>query len=149
MTAIIKTPEEIEKMRVAGKLAAEVLTMIGPYVKKGVTTDELNTICHDYIVNEQKAVPAPLNYGHPPFPKSICTSVNHCICHGIPSDKKLKDGDIINIDVTVIKDGYHGDTSKMFVVGDGEVSLFPYNLTTGEAIPNRTREGLASQTLLT
>ena len=117
MTAIIKTPEEIEKMRVAGKLAAEVLTMIGPYVKKGVTTDELNTICHDYIVNEQKAVPAPLNYGHPPFPKSICTSVNHCICHGIPSDKKLKDGDIINIDVTVIKDGYHGDTSKMFVVG--------------------------------
>ena len=79
MTAIIKTPEEIEKMRVAGKLAAEVLTMIGPYVKKGVTTDELNTICHDYIVNEQKAVPAPLNYGHPPFPKSICTSVNHCI----------------------------------------------------------------------
>ncbi|MEC9314529.1 MAG: type I methionyl aminopeptidase [Pseudomonadota bacterium] len=117
MTAIIKTPEEIEKMRVAGKLAAEVLTMIGPYVKKGVTTDELNTICHDYIVNEQKAVPAPLNYGHPPFPKSICTSVNHCICHGIPSDKKLKDGDIINIDVTVIKDGYHGDTSKMFHVG--------------------------------
>ena len=117
MTAIIKTPEEIEKMRVAGKLAADVLTMITPYVKKGVTTDELNTICHDYIVNEQQATPAPLNYGHPPFPKSICTSVNHCICHGIPSDKKLKDGDIINIDVTVIKDGYHGDTSKMFVVG--------------------------------
>ncbi len=117
MAAIIKTPEEIEKMRVAGKLAAEVLTMITPYVKKGVTTDELNTICHDYIVNVQKATPAPLNYGHPPFPKSICTSVNHCICHGIPSDKKLKDGDIINIDVTVIKDGYHGDTSKMLVVG--------------------------------
>ncbi|MCV2884987.1 type I methionyl aminopeptidase [Aestuariibacter sp. AA17] len=117
MSAIIKTPEEIEKMRVAGKLAAEVLEMIGPYVKKGVTTDELNQICHDYIVNEQQGVPAPLNYGHPPFPKSICTSVNHVICHGIPSDKKLKDGDIINIDVTVIKDGYHGDTSKMFVVG--------------------------------
>ncbi|WP_438864191.1 type I methionyl aminopeptidase [Neptunicella sp.] len=117
MTAIIKTPEEIEKMRVAGKLAADVLGMIEPYVKKGVTTDELNQLCHDYIVNEQQCIPAPLNYGHPPFPKSICTSVNHVICHGIPSDKKLKDGDCINIDVTVIKDGYHGDTSKMFVVG--------------------------------
>ena len=118
MAAIIKTAEEIEKMRVAGRLAAEVLTMIGDYVKKGVTTDELNTICHDYIVNQQQAIPAPLNYGHPPFPKSICTSVNHVICHGIPADKKLKDGDIVNIDVTVIKDGYHGDTSKMFVVCD-------------------------------
>lgn len=117
MDVIIKTPEEIEKMRVAGKLASEVLEMIGPYVKKGVTTEELNQICHDYIVNEQKCIPAPLNYGNPPFPKSICTSVNHVICHGIPADKKLKDGDIINIDVTVIKDGYHGDTSKMFVVG--------------------------------
>ncbi|MBU2879645.1 type I methionyl aminopeptidase [Aliiglaciecola lipolytica] len=117
MTITIKTPDEIEKMRVAGRLAAEVLQMIGPYVKKGVTTNELNQICHDYIVNEQQCIPAPLNYGHPPFPKSICTSVNHVICHGIPSDKKLKDGDTINIDVTVIKDGYHGDTSKMFVVG--------------------------------
>jgi len=117
LDVIIKTPEEIEKMRVAGKLASEVLEMIGSHVKKGVTTDELNQICHDYIVNEQKAIPAPLNYGQPPFPKSICTSVNHVICHGIPADKKLKDGDIINIDVTVIKDGYHGDTSKMFVVG--------------------------------
>lgn len=117
MSIVIKTPEEIEKMRVAGRLAAEVLEMIGQYVQKGVTTDELNSICHDYIVNEQKAIPAPLNYGHPPFPKSICTSLNHVICHGIPTDKKLKDGDILNIDVTVIKDGYHGDTSKMFVVG--------------------------------
>lgn len=117
MSATIKTPEEIEKMRVAGRLAADVLQMIGPYVKKGVTTDELNQICHDYIVNEQQCIPAPLNYGQPPFPKSICTSVNHVICHGIPSDKKLKDGDSVNIDVTVIKDGYHGDTSKMFVVG--------------------------------
>ena len=117
MTAIIKTPEEIEKMRIAGKLASEVLEMIGEHVKKGVTTDELNSICHDYIVNQQQAIPAPLNYGHPPFPKSICTSVNHVICHGIPADKKLKDGDIVNVDVTVIKDGYHGDTSKMFVVG--------------------------------
>lgn len=117
MTITIKTPEEIEKMRVAGKLASEVLQMIGPFVKKGVTTDELNQICHDYIVDQQQGIPAPLNYGNPPFPKSICTSVNHVICHGIPADKKLKDGDIINIDVTVIKDGYHGDTSKMFVVG--------------------------------
>ena len=117
MSASIKSHEEIEKMRVAGKLASEVLQMIGPFVKKGVTTDELNQICHDYIVNEQKAIPAPLHYGQPPFPKSICTSVNHVICHGIPSGKKLKDGDSVNIDVTVIKDGYHGDTSKMFVVG--------------------------------
>ncbi len=117
MGAIIKTPDEIQKMRVAGKLAAQVLDMIGQYVVKGVTTDELNTICHNYIVDVQEGIPAPLNYGHPPFPKSVCTSVNHVICHGIPSDKKLKDGDSVNIDVTVIKDGYHGDSSKMFVVG--------------------------------
>jgi methionyl aminopeptidase len=115
MTAIIKTAAEIEKMRVAGRLAAEVLEMIKPHVNAGVTTDELNTLCHDYIVNVQQATPAPLNYHG--FPKSVCTSVNHVICHGIPNDKKLKDGDIINIDVTVIKDGYHGDTSEMFVVG--------------------------------
>ena len=102
-------------MRVAGQLAAQVLTMIEPYVKVGVTTDELNDICHNYIVNEQEAIPAPLNYRG--FPKSICTSLNHQVCHGIPSDKKLKNGDIINIDITVIKDGYHGDTSKMFMVG--------------------------------
>lgn len=115
MNKHIKTPAEIEKMRVAGKLASDVLVMIEPYVKKGVTTDELNQICHDYIVNDQQAIPAPLNYRG--FPKSICTSLNHVVCHGIPCDKKLKDGDIINIDVTVIKDGYHGDTSKMFSVG--------------------------------
>lgn len=119
MNITIKTPEEIEKMRVAGRLAAEVLEMIGPYVKVGVTTDELNQICHDYIVNIQKAVPAPLNYHG--FPKSICTSVNHQVCHGIPSDRVLKDGDIINVDVTVIKDGYHGDTSKMFVTGKSSI----------------------------
>ena len=119
MGAIIKTPEEIEKMRVAGRLAAEVLEMIEPYVKAGVTTGELDRICHDYIVNHQQAIPAPLNYHG--FPKSICTSVNHVICHGIPGDKKLKDGDIINIDITVIKDGYHGDTSKMFVVGNASI----------------------------
>lgn len=117
MAATIKTADEIEKMRVAGRLASEVLQMIEPYVKKGVTTGEIDKICHDYIVDVQHAIPAPLNYGSPPFPKSVCTSVNHVICHGIPGDKKLKDGDIVNIDVTVIKDGYHGDTSKMFVVG--------------------------------
>ncbi len=117
MAATIKTADEIEKMRVAGKLASEVLQMIEPHVVKGATTEQLDKICHDYIVDVQGCIPAPLNYGNPPFPKSICTSVNHVICHGIPSDKKLKDGDIVNIDVTVIKDGYHGDTSKMFVVG--------------------------------
>jgi len=111
----IKSAEEIEKMHIAGKLAGEVLEMIEPHVKKGITTDELNQICHDYIVNTQHAIPAPLNYHG--FPKSICTSVNHQVCHGIPSTKKLKDGDIINIDITVIKDEYHGDTSKMFIIG--------------------------------
>ena len=120
MTVSLKTADEIAKMRVAGKLAADVLMMIGPYVKAGVTTEELNTICHNYIVNVQNAIPAPLNYRG--FPKSICTSVNHVVCHGIPTDKKvLKNGDIINIDVTVIKDGYHGDTSKMFIVGEGSI----------------------------
>lgn len=112
---IIKNAEDIAKMRVAGRLAADVLDMIAPYVKPGITTGELNDICHEYIVSEQKAYPAPLNYMG--FPKSICTSVNHVICHGIPGDRKLKEGDIINIDVTVLKDEYHGDTSKMFLVG--------------------------------
>lgn len=113
------TPEEIEKMRIAGRLAAEVLEMIEPHVVAGITTGEINRICHDYIVNEQGCIPAPLNYGNPPFPGSICTSINQVICHGIPSDKKaLKKGDIINIDITVIKDGYYGDTSRMFVVGE-------------------------------
>jgi methionyl aminopeptidase len=117
MTIHIKTPEEIAKMRVAGRLAAEVLEMIGPHVQPGVSTGELDQICHDYIVNVQQAIPAPLNYNG--FPKSICTSVNHVICHGIPSDSKiLKAGDIINIDITVIKEGFHGDTSKMFCVGE-------------------------------
>lgn len=120
MTTLIKTADEIEKMRVAGRLAAQTLMMIGEHVKPGVTTEALDQLCHHYIVNELDAIPAPLNYRG--FPKSICTSVNHVICHGIPSDKKvLKDGDIINIDVTVIKDGYHGDTSKMFVVGKPSV----------------------------
>jgi methionyl aminopeptidase len=115
MAVIIKTPDEIEKMRVAGRLAAEVLEMIGEHVRPGVSTEELDRICHDHIVNVQKAIPAPLNYRG--FPKSICTSVNHQVCHGIPGSKVLKDGDIVNIDITVIKDGFHGDTSKMFCVG--------------------------------
>ncbi|MCO4757373.1 MAG: type I methionyl aminopeptidase [Oceanospirillaceae bacterium] len=115
MTIKIKTPEEIEKMRVAGRMAAEVLEMIEPHIQAGVTTNELNQICHDYIVNQQDAIPAPLNYHG--FPKSICTSVNQVVCHGIPNDKPLKNGDTINVDITVIKEGYHGDTSKMFFVG--------------------------------
>ena len=118
MSIIIKTPEEIEKMRVAGQLAADVLEMIAPYMKAGITTEELDQICHDYIVNVQQAIPAPLNYHG--FPKSTCISINHVVCHGIPSaDKKLKDGDIVNMDITVIKDGYHGDTSQMFIIGKG------------------------------
>src|SRR5581483_931725 len=116
MSATIKTPEEIEKMRLAGRLAADVLDMIAPHVVAGVTTGELDRICHDYIVNKQQAIPAPLNYKG--FPKSICTSVNHQVCHGIPGEKRLKKGDIINIDVTVIKDGYHGDTSRMYFIGE-------------------------------
>jgi len=122
MTVIIKTADEIEKMRVAGRLAAEVLEMITPHVQAGVSTGELDRICHDYIVNTQKAIPAPLNYHG--FPKSICTSLNHVICHGIPSDTKiLKKGDMLNIDITVIKDGYHGDTSMMFFIGEPAPAL--------------------------
>ena len=116
MSVDIRSPDEIEKMRVAGKLAAEQLEMIQSHVKPGISTGELDRICHDYTVQVQDAIPAPLNYKG--FPKSICTSVNHVVCHGIPSDKKiLKNGDIVNIDVTVIKDGYHGDTSQTFLVG--------------------------------
>tara|TARA_B100001057_G_scaffold457879_1_gene506560 strand:- start:4266 stop:5030 length:765 start_codon:yes stop_codon:yes gene_type:complete len=115
MTVIIKTTEEQEKMRVAGKLAANVLDMIEEFVKPGISTYELDKICHEYITNVQGAIPAPLNYKG--FPKSICTSVNHVVCHGIPSNKILKNGDSLNIDVTVIKDGFHGDTSRMFFAG--------------------------------
>jgi methionyl aminopeptidase len=115
MGITLKSPKEVEEMRIAGKLAGEVLRMIRPYVKPGVSTEELDTICHEYITGEQDAIPAPLNYRG--FPKSICTSVNHVICHGIPGEKILRDGDIVNIDITVIKDGWHGDTSKMFQVG--------------------------------
>lgn len=111
----IKTPDEIEKMRTAGRLASEVLQMIGDHVKPGVTTQEINDICHDFIVNTQQSIPAPLNYRG--FPRSVCTSINHQVCHGIPGDRVLKDGDTVNIDVTIIKDEFHGDTSKMFYVG--------------------------------
>lgn len=115
MNVTVKTPEEQAKMRVVGRLTADVLDMIGEYVKPGVTTDELDAICHEYIVNEQEAIPAPLNYRG--FPKSICTSVNHVVCHGIPGAKRLGNGDVVNIDITVIKDGFHGDSSRMFQVG--------------------------------
>jgi methionine aminopeptidase type I len=115
MTVTIKTADEQDKMRIAGRLAADVLDMIGDYVKPGVTTGELDRICHEYITEVQNAIPAPLNYRG--FPKSICTSINHVVCHGIPGDRKLKAGDAVNIDVTVIKDGFHGDTSRMFFAG--------------------------------
>ncbi|HEU5284470.1 MAG TPA: type I methionyl aminopeptidase [Burkholderiales bacterium] len=124
MSVTLKSPEHIEKMRVAGRLASEVLDFITPHVKAGVTTEELDALCHDYMVREQKTVPAPLNYappGYPPYPKSVCTSVNHVVCHGVPGNKRLKLGDIVNIDVTVIKDGFHGDTSRMFFVGEPSI----------------------------
>jgi methionyl aminopeptidase len=120
MAASIKNPDEINAMRVAGRLAAEVLDFITPHVIAGITTDEIDNLCHRFMVDVQNTIPAPLNYtppGYTPYPKSICTSVNHVICHGIPGDKRLKSGDIINIDITVIKDGFHGDTSRMFLVG--------------------------------
>lgn len=133
MTITLKTPEELAKMRIAGRLAADVLDMIAPYVKPGVSTGELDRRCHDYIVNEQQAISACLGYHG--FPKSVCISVNDVVCHGIPSDeKRLKNGDIVNIDVTVIKDGYHGDTSKMFLVGTPTIQ--------GERLCRITQESL-------
>lgn len=119
LSITIKTPEEQDLMRTAGRLAADVLDMIGERIVPGVTTDELDKICHDYMVDVQDAIPAPLNYRG--FPKSICTSVNHVVCHGIPSDKRLKNGDFVNIDITVIKNSFHGDTSRMFHVGKPNV----------------------------
>ena len=120
MKITLKTPEDIEKMRIAGRLAAEVLQVVAPYVKPGVSTAELDRICFEHIVNEQKAIPA--NVGYKGFPATICSSVNNVICHGIPSPLKvLKDGDIVNIDVTVIKDGFHGDTSRMYIAGEPSV----------------------------
>lgn len=124
MAVTIKTAEEIAAMRIAGRLTAEVLDFIAPYVRAGVTTGELDRLCHDYIVNVQDSIPAPLNYappGYKPFPKSICTSVNHQVCHGIPGDRVLKNGDVLNVDVTVIKNGFHGDSSRMFAVGEPSV----------------------------
>jgi len=124
MPVVLKTAEELERMRIAGRLASEVLDFIAPYVKPGVSTGKLNDLCHDYMVKEQKTVPAPLNYappGYKPFPKSICTSVNHQVCHGVPGERVLKPGDVLNIDITVIKDGYHGDCSRMFYVGEPSI----------------------------
>jgi len=121
MAISIKSAQEIEKMRVAGRLASEVLDYIGPFVRAGVSTGEIDRLCHAYITDVQKSIPAPLNYappGYRPFPKSICTSVNHVVCHGIPGEKKLKSGDAVNIDITVIYDGYHGDSSRMYFVGE-------------------------------
>ncbi|MBL0165380.1 MAG: type I methionyl aminopeptidase [Xanthomonadales bacterium] len=133
MSVTIKTPEDIAKMRIAGRLAAEVLEMIAPHVKAGVTTEALDKLCHDYIVDVQGGIPA--NVGYKGFTKTICTSVNHVICHGIPSETKvLKDGDIINIDVTVIKDGWHGDTSRMYYVGEPSVLARRLVETTLEAM---------------
>ena len=120
----LKSAQDIQAMRVAGRLASEVLDFIGPHVRSGVSTGELDRLCHDFMVDVQGTVPAPLNYappGHTPYPKSICTSVNHQVCHGVPGDRVLKGGDIVNIDITVIKDGWHGDTSRMFIVGEGSV----------------------------
>lgn len=137
MSISIKTPQEIEKMRIAGRLAGEVLDYIAPFVKVGVTTDELDKLCHDYMVNVQGCIPAPLNYaphGHTPYPKSICTSINHQVCHGVPSDKKLKNGDIVNLDITTIKDGYHGDTSRMFYVGEPSIQAKRLCETTYQAM---------------
>jgi methionyl aminopeptidase len=125
MSIVIKTEAEIAAMRLAGRLASEVLDFIAPHVKPGVTTGELDRLCHDYMVDVQGTVPAPLNYappGYRPFPKSICTSVNHQVCHGIPGERVLKNGDVLNIDITVIKDGFHGDTSRMFSVGEPSLS---------------------------
>ena len=124
MSITIKNAQEIEKMRIAGLLASEVLDFITPYVKPGITTGELDKLCHDYMVDVQGCIPAPLHYappGHAPYPKSICTSVNHQVCHGVPGEKKLKPGDVVNLDITVIKEGWHGDTSRMFYVGEPNI----------------------------
>ena len=121
MPVVLKTSDDLERMRVAGRLASEVLDFITPHVKPGVTTGRLNDLCHDYMVKVQGTHPAPLNYappGYRPFPKSICTSVNHQVCHGIPGERVLKTADVLNIDITVIKDGFHGDCSRMFYVGE-------------------------------
>ena len=125
MNIVIKNEEDIAAMRIAGRLASEVLDYITPFVTAGITTEELDKLCHHYMVDVQDTIPAPLNYappGYSPYPKSICTSINHQICHGVPGPKKLKNGDIVNLDITVIKNGYHGDTSRMFIVGEGSIA---------------------------
>ncbi len=125
MPVAIKTPEDIEGMKLAGRLASEVLDFITPHVRAGVTTEHLDRLCHDYIVDVQGGIPAPLNYappGYTPYPKTICTSVNHQVCHGIPGPRVLKAGDVVNIDVTVIKNGWHGDTSRMYYVGEPSIA---------------------------
>jgi methionyl aminopeptidase len=132
MPITIKSPEEQEKMRIAGRLAADVLDMITPHVVPGVSTNELDELCHEFIVQTQKAIPA--NVGYNGFPKTLCTSVNHVVCHGIPNDKKLRSGDIVNIDVTVIRDGFHGDTSRMYFAGKPGVL--------GERLARVTREAM-------
>ena len=125
MAITLKTAEDLAGMRIAGRLASEVLDLLASHVKPGITTEQIDAIAHKHITEVQGAIPAPLNYappGYTPYPKSICTSVNHQVCHGIPNDRALKNGDIVNIDVTVIKDGWHGDTSRMFVVGEGSIA---------------------------
>ena len=150
MTISIKTEAEFEKMRVAGRLAGEVLDYIAPFVQPGVTTDELDKLCHDFMVHVQDCIPAPLNYaphGHKPYPKSICTSINHQVCHGVPSDKKLKNGDIVNLDITTIKDGYHGDTSRMFYVGEPSIQARRLSECSYEAMWRGIRTVRAGSTL--
>jgi methionyl aminopeptidase len=124
MTIVIKSASDIEAMRIAGRLASDVLDYIAPFVQPGVSTEKLDQLCHDYMVQQQGSIPAPLHYapgGHAPYPKSICTSINHQVCHGVPGEQQLKKGDIVNLDITVIKDGWHGDTSRMFIVGDASI----------------------------
>src|SRR5574343_526446 len=144
MSITIKTAEDIAGMRVACRLASEVLDYIGPFIKPGITTNEIDKLCHDYMVDVQDCIPAPLNYapgGYKPYPKSICTSINHQVCHGIPNDKPLKKGDILNIDITTIKDGWHGDTSRTFVVGEGAIAAKRLRNLTYEAMWHGSLQG--------
>ena len=137
MSAVIKTPEEIAQMRIAGRLASEVLDYITPFVKPGVTTGHLDQLCHDYMTQVQGTIPAPLNYcppGYRPYPKSICTSVNHQVCHGVPGERVLKNGDVVNLDITVIYQGFHGDTSRMFYVGETSLAAKRLCTSTYEAM---------------
>jgi methionyl aminopeptidase len=137
MAITLKTADDLAAMRIAGRLASEVLDMLTQHVVPGITTEQIDKLAHDHIVNVQGAVPAPLNYappGYTPYPKSICTSINHQVCHGIPNDRALKNGDIVNIDVTVIKDGWHGDTSRMYIVGEGSIAAKRLSALTYEAM---------------